>query len=191
MKAIRFAHTLIIAAVLALGAAPAQAALINITHNGTSLVGDVSKKTLGDNSPGTSFDWLAGEGDFDGHGIVEGYKALTGAYLPVPLFENFFDAGDSQQVDITGFSYAVLHYGVGKGGKKGSGGGIVAYFLENLTGEITLPGDGLGPNGFGGLSSVRLFKAEQPPHHVPDSGATALMIAASLAGLGWISNRKK
>ncbi len=204
MNAASFLRSLLIVATLALGTTT-RAALVNITNNGTSLVGDVSKGTLGNNNPSTSFDWLAGQGDFAGKGIIAGYEAITGKDLPVPIFAQYLDAGDSVQVDITGYAYAVLHYGQGSGGQKSKskdkgakdqgeqtqGGGIVAYFLESVSGKITFPDKGLGPNGFGGLSSVRLYKGETPRHHVPDGGATWILVATSVAGLAWVSRRRK
>jgi hypothetical protein len=175
---------------LILAAAPARAALINITNKDGALVGDVAMKDLGNNNPSTSFDWLAGQGAFAGQGVVAGYNAIAGTSLPVPIFTDYLDAGDSGKVDVTGYSYAVLHYGVGKDGTKGSGGGIVAYYLNDAIGLLTLPTKGLGPNGFGGLSSVRLYGAERRVT-VPDTGATLMLLGASLAGLAWGSRRRK
>jgi VPDSG-CTERM motif len=86
-----------------------------------------------------------------------------------------------QPVDVTGFSYAVVHYGVGKGGTKGSGGGI-AFFQISGSGSVTFPQSGSGPNGFGGISSLDLFKCED--HNVPDTGATAMLLGSALTGLG-------
>ncbi len=189
MHAASFLRSLLIVATLALGTTT-RAALVNITNNGTSLVGDVSKGTLGNNNPSTSFDWLAGQGDFAGEGQVSGYNTIKGVTLPVPIFNDYRDAGNDSEVDITGYAYAVLHYGKGRNGI-GDGGGIVAYFLDQLIGKITFPSKGLGPNGFGGLSSVRLYKAETPRHHVPDGGATWILVATSVAGLAWVARRRK
>ncbi len=187
-RSVAFLLTALVSLILA--AAPAQAALINITNKNGALVGDVAMHDLGNNNPSTSFDWLAGQGAFAGKGIVAGYNAIAGASLPVPIFTDYVDAGKSSTVDVTGYSYAVLHYGVGKDGTKGSGGGIVAYYIHDVIGLITLPKDGLGPNGFGGLSSVRLYGAE-PRVTVPDTGATLLLVGASLAGIAWVGRRRK
>ena len=65
-------------------------------------------------------------------------------------------------IDVTGFDYAVIHYGKGTNGAS-SGGGIVFYYLNGMTGNFLFPANGLGPNGFGGISSVRLFGGSPIP----------------------------
>src|SRR6187399_1895413 len=62
-----------------------------------------------------------------------------------------------QPVDLTGLSYAVVHYGAGKGGTRGSGGGVA--FFQIVNNSDTFPQNGSGLNGFGGISRVDLFKA--------------------------------
>src|SRR5213594_160116 len=84
----------------------------------------------------------------------------------------------SQPVDLTGFCYAVVHYGVGEGGVTGSGGGVAFFQITNDS--DTFPQSGSGPNGFGGISSVDLFKCVPG---VPDSGTTAMLLGGALAGL--------
>ena len=84
----------------------------------------------------------------------------------------------SQPVDLTGFCYAVVHYGVGEGGVTGSGGGVAFFQITNDS--DTFPQTGSGPNGFGGISRVDLF----PCVPVPDSGTTAILLGGALAGLG-------
>ena len=88
----------------------------------------------------------------------------------------------NQPVDVTGFDYAVVHYGAGKGGTKGSGGGV-AFFQITGDGFVTFPQNGSGPNGKGGISSLDLFKCEGD-HNVPDSGATVMLLGSALTGLG-------
>src|SRR6266550_2316972 len=84
-----------------------------------------------------------------------------------------------EPVDLTGFCYAVVHYGVGPGGVPGSGGGV-AFF--QITNDLdTFPQDGSGPNGFGGISRVDLF-ASIPG--VPDGGPAVMLLGAALCGLG-------
>ena len=90
----------------------------------------------------------------------------------------------SQPIDVTGFDYAVVHYGAGKGGTKGSGGGV-AFFQISGDGSVTFPQSGSGPNGFGGISSVDLFKCEGD-HNVPDTGATAMLLGSALTSLGLV-----
>jgi hypothetical protein len=93
----------------------------------------------------------------------------------------------SQPVDLTGFSYAVVHYGVGKDGVSGSGGGVAFFQITNNS--DTFPQDGSGPNGFGGISRVDLFKTGVPV--VPDSGTTAMLLGSALAGLGLVRRHLK
>jgi hypothetical protein len=81
----------------------------------------------------------------------------------------------SQPVDLTGFCYAVVHYGSGPDGTPGGG---VAFF-QITNDSDTFPQDGSGPNGFGGISRVDLF----PCIAVPDSGTTAMLLGGALAGL--------
>jgi hypothetical protein len=82
-----------------------------------------------------------------------------------------------EPVDLTGFSYAVVHYGSGPGGTPGGG---TAFF--QITNNLdTFPQSGSGPNGFGGISSVDLF-ASIPG--VPDGGATVMLLGAGLSALG-------
>jgi len=84
----------------------------------------------------------------------------------------------NEPVDLTGFCYAVVHYGVGRGGVSGSGGGVAFFQITNNS--DTFPQTGSGPNGFGGISRVDLF----PCIPVPDSGTTAMLLGGALAGLG-------
>ena len=101
-----------------------------------------------------------------------------------PIFDGAarVESNLDQPVDVTGFDYAVVHYGAGKGGTKGSGGGV-AFFQISGDGFVTFPQSGSGPNGFGGISSLDLFKCEGD-HNVPDSGATVMLLGSALTGLG-------
>jgi VPDSG-CTERM motif len=93
---------------------------------------------------------------------------------PEELGVNVFDS-PSGAVDLTGFCYAVVHYGSGEGGTPGGG---VAFF-QITNNSDTFPQTGSGPNGFGGISRVDLF----PCIPVPDSGTTAMLLGGALAGL--------
>jgi hypothetical protein len=84
-----------------------------------------------------------------------------------------------QPVDLTGFCYAVVHYGVGEGGVPGSGGGVAFFQITNNL--DTFPQNGFGPNGFGGISSVDLFACTPG---VPDGGITVMLLGAALGALG-------
>ena len=82
-----------------------------------------------------------------------------------------------EPVDLTGFCYAVVHYGAGPGGTPGGG---IAFF--QITNNLdTFPQSGSGPNGFGGISSVDLFACTPG---VPDGGATVMLLGAALGALG-------
>ncbi len=82
-----------------------------------------------------------------------------------------------EPVDLTGFCYAVVHYGAGPGGTPGGG---VAFF--QITNNLdTFPQTGSGPNGFGGISSVDLFRCMAG---VPDGGITVMLLGAALGALG-------
>jgi hypothetical protein len=81
-------------------------------------------------------------------------------------------------VNLTGFSYAVVHYGVGNGGVQGSGGGVAFFQITNDS--DTFPQNGSGPNGFGGISRVDLFASPG----VPDGGQAVMLLGAALGALG-------
>ena len=81
-------------------------------------------------------------------------------------------------VNLTGFCYAVVHYGVGRGGVPGSGGGVAFFQITNNS--DTFPQNGSGPNGFGGISRVDLFACPG----VPDGGTTVMLLGAALCVLG-------
>jgi VPDSG-CTERM motif len=83
-----------------------------------------------------------------------------------------------EPVNLTGFSYAVVHYGVGNGGVQGSGGGVAFFQITNDS--DTFPQNGSGPNGFGGISRVDLFASSG----VPDGGTTVMLLGAALGALG-------
>ena len=89
----------------------------------------------------------------------------------------------SEPVDLTGFSYATVHYGSGKGGNPSGG---VAFF-QITNNSDTFPQNGSGPNGFGGISRVDLFKSVP----APDSGTTAMLLGSALAGLGLVRRHLK
>jgi hypothetical protein len=81
-------------------------------------------------------------------------------------------------VNLTGFAYAVVHYGVGNGGVPGSGGGVAFFQITNNS--DTFPQNGSGPNGFGGISRVDLFASSR----VPDGGQAVMLLGAALGALG-------
>jgi protein with PEP-CTERM/exosortase system signal/PEP-CTERM motif-containing protein len=169
-------------------AAAAQANLINITNDlgsPASLVNDYDKGLVGNSGQQTVFNWLSS--------IVDSYNTWLnpGTDLADPVgsgpggYNAFVELSNSGgPVDLTGYSYAVLHYGTGPGGI-GQGGGFVALFLNDTTGLFTFPSNGSGPNGNGGISWVRLYG----PVAVPEAGSTIALLGLALAGIG-IARRK-
>ena len=154
---------------------PAQASLINITINpSTGLpANDIDFGVLPNNNPTSNFNALVTD--------VSLYNTFAGSNLLTPVLTGYEDDAPGT-VDLTGFDYAVLHYGKGPGGA-GHGGGIVFYYLNGMTGNFDFPTDGSGPNGFGGLSSIRLFGGEGNAN-VPDGGSTVALLGAAMAGVG-------
>lgn len=82
-------------------------------------------------------------------------------------------------IDVTGFSFAVIHYGVGNGGNQGSGGGVEIFSITG-SGTFVFPSTGIGPNGFGGISSIDLFKGVPA---TPDGGSTLMLLGAAFTSL--------
>ncbi|HEY2801390.1 MAG TPA: VPDSG-CTERM sorting domain-containing protein [Chthoniobacterales bacterium] len=87
--------------------------------------------------------------------------------------------GNGMDVDVSGYSFAVVHYGAGHGGTHGSGGGVEIFSISG-TGLFSFPSHGAGPNGFGGFSSVDLFKGAP----VPDGGTAVMLFGTALSALG-------
>ena len=177
MKKPRLSHlgliALVAAAYFALSGL-SSATLINITINpATGLPSnDINAGLLGNNSPTTNFNFLSSD--------INLYNSYAGTSLTAPVFSgfaNYESLNGSNQVSLTGFDYAVVHYGKGPGGA-GQGGGIVFYFLNGMTGDFSFANTGSGPNGFGGISSIRLFG--DGSNSVPDHGATVALLGVAL-----------
>lgn len=109
--------------------------------------------------------------------------------LPAPIATGVEDLGSATvgPGGLSGFDYAVLHYGAGTDGTHGSGGGVEVFFLNGAT-SFTFPANGSGPNGFGGFSSLTLF---QGTPGVPDGGVTVLLLGVALSGLGLLRAKLK
>jgi hypothetical protein len=152
-----------------------SATLINITINPTTGLpsNDINFGLLGNNNPTTNFNFLSSDVDL--------YNSYAGTSLAAPVIGGFANYenlnGSNQAVSLAGFDYAVVHYGKGPGGA-GQGGGIVFYFLDGMTGNFSFAANGSGPNGFGGISSIRLFAGES--NSVPDHGATLALLGGAL-----------
>lgn len=161
----------------------ASADLINITINpATGLPSnDIDFGLLGNNSPTTNFSFLGSE--------ISLYNSYAGTSLSAPVFDgfaNYENLSGSQAVSLTGFDYAVVHYGKGPGGA-GKGGGVVFYYLNGMTGDFTFAPNGSGPNGFGGISSIRLFGDGSTA--VPEGGTAAMLLGIALAAMGVLRRR--
>lgn len=155
----------------------------------TLLQYDEDKGFLGDNNPSTTFDWLALAGNI-APGLIAQFNIETGSNLAQPTSSNvFLDEDGTDSYSLTGSFYAVIHYGKGSGGE-GQGGGLVAWYLPNLNGTYEFAQDGPGPNGFGGISSLRIWAAPRDvvvdPHDVPDGGTTLVSLGSALLGLGFM-----
>ena len=158
----------------------ARATPINITLDPSTLrpVTDLSKGLLGNNSPQANFSFLLTEVD------LFNKFSPSEIDLPTPTFAGFGDFSSST-MSVTGFDYAVLHYGTGEGGM-GSGGGIAFYYLAGAEGIFSFPTTGLGTNGRGGLSSVRLFRgipSDVGVAPVPETATTGLLLAVSFGAI--------
>ena len=173
MKALKY--TVLIAALASGLALPAKADLIlsefgDIPKNGTGIGGGNS-----DNQANNFFrlqNYIAAHPTFGSLGT----PTLAGA-------EQVSSSLD-EPVDLTGFSYAAVHYGSGPGGTPGGG---VAFF--QITNNLdTFPQSGEGPNGFGGISRVDLFRSTPG---VPDGGTTVMLLGAALSTLGVVGRYLK
>jgi hypothetical protein len=171
MKRVKFFAVVLLALALAVSA---QANIINISMNPITGLpsGDVDKGYFGNNNPSTNFNGLLGQ--------ISLYNSFFGTSLQTPTFANYFD-GSNNTVNLTGFDYAVIHYGKGPGGI-GQGGGIAFFYLNGMTGNFTFSANGHGPNGFGGFSSIRLFSIGGGTP-VPEGSATAILLCVSVLAL--------
>jgi len=106
--------------------------------------------------------------------------------LPVPVLtgDDTVSGDPSKSITLSGYDYAVVHYGVGNGGMAGTGGGLEIFYLDGAA-SWTFPQNGTGPNGEGGISGVVLFEGDG----VPDGGTAVLMLGAVLTGLGSLGRK--
>jgi hypothetical protein len=167
MKALKY--TILIAALTSGLALTAKADLIGP-------FGDIPKN-------GTGIDGGNGNDQENNFFRLQNFIAANPAFgsLGTPILDGAerLETGLDEPVDLTGFCYAVVHYGVGQGGVQGSGGGVAFFQITNNS--DTFPQDGSGPNGFGGISSVDLFACTPG---VPDGGLTVMLLGAGLGALG-------
>lgn len=177
LKSLPLALLAVIAA-FCVSASTAHAALINITIDpNTGLPAtDVSLGMNGDYT-------VTGNFNFAGTDVTM-FNTFSGSNLPAPVFAGFanYMFGNPGPVDITGFDYAVLHYSKGRDGTSQAG-GVEIFYLNGMTGNFTFSDIGLGPNGRGHLSTLRLFAGS--PGRVPDGGSTVALLGMSLSGLAF------
>jgi hypothetical protein len=157
-------------------AAPARATLINITNNlgsPASLVADFDKGLIGGLGDQQLATWLSNE--------VSVYNTYInpGADLAAPVGLGVSFSG-LNSIDLTGYSYAVIHYGRGPGGI-GQGGGVLVWFLNNMSGPFQFDLNGSGVNGFGGISFVRLYGPGGAT--VPEGGLTIGLLGLAFVGM--------
>jgi hypothetical protein len=150
---------------------------INITMslplNGTStLVGDVQAQNIPGNGLGSAnvLSWLQLD--------VSTYDSNLGMSLVAPPNNSTYTAEGDNSVTVDAGDYLVLHYGAGQGGS--SSGGLVALYFATTT-DYSVPQNGSGPNGFGGISFVSLYTSGTTT--VPDGGSTIFLLGAALTGL--------
>jgi len=101
-----------------------------------------------------------------------------------PIFDDavrFEGDNANENVDVSGFSFAVIRYGKGPRGIRGSGGGI-EFFSISGDGTFSFPDVGTGRNGRGYFCSLDLFKCA--PNQVPDGGSTVMLLGTALSGIG-------
>jgi hypothetical protein len=160
----------------------ASATPINITMSlplgsGSTLVNDVSAQDtpgsgLGDD---TVFAWLQQN--------IATYNANIPGDLPDPTSGLTFWENQAPLVSAAAGDYLVLHYGTGNGGT-GQGGGLVALYFGAAE-AYQVPAMGSGPNGFGGISFVRLWDHTT----VPDGGFTIALLGSALLGVAIVGRR--
>jgi hypothetical protein len=167
MKALK--HTVLIAALASGLTLTAKADLIgpfgDIPKNGTGIDGGNS------NNQENNF--------FRLQNFIAANPAFGSLGTPILDGAERLETDLDEPVDLTGFCYAVVHYGVGPDGVPGSGGGVAFFQITNNL--DTFPQSGSGPNGFGGISSVDLFACVPG---VPDGGVTVMLLGAALGALG-------
>jgi hypothetical protein len=161
MKSLKY--LLAVAALMGAFALSAQAHL--------EFVGAVSFESQPNNNPDSNLAALGGFVDTTGF-------VLCGNSDPP---DSDFGNPITNPISVMAGSFLVVHYGAGKGGTPG---GQLSFF-HVVDGEtsVDVPLVGPGPDGFGGISSIREFC---PPGTVPDSGTTAMFLGSALTGLGLV-----
>lgn len=114
---------------------------------------------------------------------------VADAFPTRPIFTGSdprFQADLNAPIDLTGYGYAVVHYAPGTTGNPAFnlGGSLDFYFISGTGAcQFAFPQMGPGDNFSNGrITSVTLFLSEP----IPDAGATAVLFAIALSGLGVI-----
>ena len=153
----------------------ANANTIPITNNGDGTDDSFQDITGGSPVDIVLLEYLKGE--------ILSYENHVGP-LP-PLTENLTKyeelGGVAPSIDVVAGDYLVVHYGAGPKGAPG-GGLVVLLVTENQ--KLDIPANGGGPNGFGGISFVRVYD-----HVVPDGGVSIMLLGTALAALGLIRRK--
>jgi hypothetical protein len=171
-------------AVVFAGIISANAVPINITMslplNGSStLVGDVQAQNIPGSGLGVAnvLSWLQLD--------VTTYDNNLAMSLVAPVdISSYASESTSGSLIINAGDFLVLHYGAGPGGSP-SGGLVALYFAT--TAAYSVPQNGSGPNGNGGISFVSLYAGSS----VPDGGSTVFLLGTALSGLGMVARRLK
>jgi VPDSG-CTERM motif len=96
--------------------------------------------------------------------------------------------GSGPTIQVLAGDYIVEHYGVGPNGDPGTGGGLVAYFVT-ADQSYTVPDNGPGPNGTGGISFVDIW--DHTTTTVPDGGTTLVLLGFGLCGMVLFARSQK
>jgi len=158
----------------------ANANIIEISLDpGTHTPSDVPFNDITGN-PASVLGWLQGE-------VLSYNNNIPGAALPDPTTnQTRYDSPPAGTViNVVKGDYIDIHSGVGNGGVPGTGGGLAAYYVD-ADGTFTVPANGPGPNGVGGVSFVDVWDhvPGRPPGTVPDGGMTLAMLGMGLGGMG-------
>jgi hypothetical protein len=113
----------------------------------------------------------------------------TGLFPTRPVFTGnvrLFEGNLNVPIELEGFGYAVVHYAPGTSGNPtlNQGGSLDFFFISGGGScQFTFPQTGPGDNFSNGrITSVTLFLSVP----IPDAGATVMLFAMALGGLGMI-----
>jgi len=145
----------------------------------THLPSDVPFNDITGN-PVSVFGWLNGE-------ILSWNNNIGTPHLPDATtghtrFDNL--GGNGPTIQVQAGDYLTIHYGIGANGVPGTGGGLVAYYVD-ANGSFDVPDNGPGPNGTGGVSFVDVWDHVS----VPDGGTTVLLLGAALSSFGLLRRK--